>query len=192
VTLAIVAAVAVTTLSLRHNDLGFIYKVAGKKEAHQGQFESSWSQRLIYAYVGGRVFLDHPLLGSGWWGEVPPAVFARYVPAARRRFPDNPPSYFPPTDKPLIPQQTYDQVLYELGLVGAALLLATFVAAGRAAAGAASRSSEARALDQVPALWLAALIGALAGEALFGGSPLMTLLWLTLGITAYRRPGRTA
>ena len=96
-TLAIVAAVTVTTLSLRHNDLGFIYKFLGKKESSQGQFESSWSQRLIYTYVGGRIFLDHPLLGTGWWGEVPPSAFARYVPAARRQFPDNPPRYFPPT-----------------------------------------------------------------------------------------------
>jgi hypothetical protein len=190
-TLAIVAAVTVTTLSLRHNDLGFIYKFAGKKEASQGQFESSWSQRLIYTYVGGRIFLDHPLVGTGWWGEVPPSAFARYVPAARRRFPDNPPRYFPPVNKPLIPQQAYDQVLYELGLVGAVFLLATFIAAGRAAAGGAARSAEARALDFVPALWFAALLGALAGEALFGGSPLMTLLWLTLGIAAYRRPAGT-
>ena len=71
------------------------------------------------------------------------------------------------------------------------LLLATFVAAGRAAAGRAVRSAEPRALDFVPALWFAALIGALAGEALFGGSPLVTLFWLTLGIAAYRRPAKT-
>jgi hypothetical protein len=190
-TLAIVVAVTITTLSLRHNDLGFIYKFVGKKETSHGQFESSWSQRLIYTYVGGRVFLDHPLVGTGWWGEVPPSEFARYVPAARRRFSDNPPRYFPPVDKPLIPQQTYDQVLYELGLVGGVLFLATIVSAGRAAAAGAARSAETRALDYVPALWFAALIGALTGEALFGGSPLATLLWLTLGLAAYRRPVRT-
>lgn len=190
-TLAIVVAVTITTLSLRHNDLGFIYKLVGKKETSHGQFESSWSQRLIFTYVGGRVFLDHPLLGTGWWGEVPPSEFARYVPAARRRFPDNPPWYFPPVDKPLIPQQTYDQVLYELGLVGAVFFLGTLLSAGRAALAGAAANAEARSLDYVPALWFTALLGALAGEALFGGSPLATLLWLTLGLAAYRRPVRT-
>jgi len=185
-TLLIVAVVVGSTLSLRHNDLGFIYKLSGKKETKTGQFESSWSQRLIYVYVGGRIFLDQPLTGTGWWGDPPPSTFARFVPAARRKFPDNPANYFPPTDKPFIPQQTYDQVLYELGLIGAGLLLAGFVAAGRAALGAA-RDATGTALDYVPVLWFAGLIGALAGEGLFGGIPLTTLMWLTFGLATYRR-----
>jgi O-antigen ligase len=190
-TLLIVAAVVGSTLSLRHNDLGFIYKLSGKKETKAGQFESSWSQRLIYTYIGGRIFLDQPLTGTGWWGDPPPSTFARFVPAARRKFPDNPAHYFPPTDKPFIPQQTYDQVLYELGLIGAALLLAGFVAAGRAALNAA-RNATGTALDYVPLLWLAGLIGALAGEGLFGGIPLTTLLWLTFGLATYRRQPRAS
>ena len=108
------------------------------------------------------------------------------MPAARRKFPDNPANYFPPTDKPFIPQQTYDQVLYELGLVGAVLLLAGLVAAGRAALGAA-RDAAGTALDYVPVLWFAGLIGAIAGEGMFGGIPLTTLLWLTLGLATYRK-----
>jgi O-Antigen ligase len=185
-TLLIVAAVVVSTLSLRHNDLGFIYKFAGKKEASKGQFESSWSQRLIYVYVGGRIFLDEPLTGTGWWGDPPPSTFAKYVPAARRKFPDNPLRYFPPTDRAFIPQQTYDEVLYELGLVGAVLLLAAFVVAGRSALRGPLRAARGTALDYVPALWFAGLLGALAGEGLFGGIPLTTLLWLTLGVATYR------
>lgn len=191
-TLLIVAVVVASTLSLRHNDLGFVYKWAGKTEASKGQFESSWSQRLIYAYIGGRIFLDSPVTGTGWWGEPPPSTFAQYVPAARRRFPDNPFRYFPPTNRAFIPQQTYDEVLYELGLIGAVLLLAVFVAAGRSALGASLRAARGSALDYLPALWLAALIGALAGEGLFGGIPLTALLWLTLGVATYRGSARTA
>jgi O-Antigen ligase len=185
-TLVIVATVVASTLSLRHNDIGFIYKWFGKKETSRGQFESSWSQRLIYTYVGGRIFIDHPLTGTGWWGDPPPSTFARYVPDARRRFSDNPPRYFPPTNKPFIPQQTYDQVLYELGLIGAVSLLTAFVAAARTAIATPLRAAKETALDYVPALWFAAMVGALAGEGLFGGIPLTTLLWLTLGVTAYR------
>ena len=185
-TLLIVAAVVASTLSVRHNDLGFVYKFAGKKETSKGQFESSWSQRLIFAYIGGRIFLDRPLTGTGWWGDPPPSTFAKYVPDARRKFPDNPVRYFPKTDRPFIPQQTYDEVLYELGLIGAALLLAAFVVAGRTAFVTSLRAATGTALDYLPALWFASLIGALAGEGLFGGIPLTTLLWLTLGVAAYR------
>ena len=37
-----------------HNDLGFLQSWFGKPETRPGQYASSWSQRLIYAYVGGR------------------------------------------------------------------------------------------------------------------------------------------
>ncbi len=67
------------------------------------------------------------MLGTGWHGELPPAEYAEYLPDARARFPDQPPRYFPPADGTFIPQQTYDQVLFQLGLVGAALLLAIAV-----------------------------------------------------------------
>ena len=41
----------------------------------------------------------------------------------------------------------------------------------------------------VPLGWLAVIAGALAGAALFGGSPLAALFWLTLGVAA-ARPAR--
>ena len=69
------------------------------------------------------VFLDRPLLGTGWHGELPSATYTRYLPDARDRFADQPPHYFPLEDGTFVPQQTYDQVLYQLGLIGAALLL---------------------------------------------------------------------
>jgi hypothetical protein len=186
-TLAIMAIVVASTITFRHNDLAPVFKWFGKQQTGRiSQFTSSWHQRLIYVYVGGRIFVDRPLTGTGWWGQPPPATFARYIPAARRRFPSYPRLYFPPTDRPFTPQQTYDQVLYELGLIGALLLLAAFAAAGRTALLAVRQKASSTALDYVPALWFAGLIGALAGEGLFGGNPLTTLLWLTLGVATYR------
>ena len=53
-------------------------------------------------------------------------------PDARRRFPDQPPNYFPRPDGVFVPQQTFDQVAYEvLGVVGLALLLAVLAVAAR-------------------------------------------------------------
>jgi hypothetical protein len=179
-TVAVVAVVTGGTLVLRAGDLGFVQSWFGKPPSTPGQYASSWSQRLIYTYVGGRVFVAHPLLGTGWWGDLPPNEFARFLPDARRRFSDQPVRYFPPADKPFIPQQTYDEVLYELGAVGAALFLGLLALLARAALRAARRGRGL--LSTVPALWLAASLGAVAGEGLFGGTPLAATFWLVAGV----------
>ncbi|MFL5963571.1 MAG: hypothetical protein ACJ757_11845 [Gaiellaceae bacterium] len=178
-TLAIVAVVTGGTLSMRAGDLGFLQSWFGKPPSRPGQYASGWSQRLIYSYIGGRIFLEQPLLGTGWWGDLPPNEFVAFLPDARRRFSDQPPHYFPPADKPFIPQQTYDEVLYELGAVGGVLFLALLVAVGRAAVRAARRARDAAAA--VPAAWFAASLGAIAGEGLFGGTPLAATFWLVAG-----------
>jgi hypothetical protein len=180
VTVVVVGLVTGGTLSLRAGDLGFLQSWFGKPASHPGQYASSWSQRLIYTYVGGRIFLAHPVLGTGWWGDLPPKEFDPYLADARRRFADQPPHYFPPPDKPYIPQQTYDEVLYELGAVGGVLFLALLVSLGRAAVRAA-RAGQAAA-STVPAAWFAASLGALAGEGFFGGTPLAATFWLVAGV----------
>ena len=187
VTLGIALAVTAGTLSLRSGELGFLQAWFGPEPETPGQYAASWSQRLIFVYVGGRVFLDRPVLGTGWQGELPPEDFARYLPDARERFPDQPPHYFPPADGRFIPQQAYDQVLFQLGLVGAALLLLTLGLAVAQAirAGLAAPHTEAWGEAAfVPLGWLAAVAGALAGEGLYGGAPLTAAFWLTLGIVA--------
>jgi O-antigen ligase/polysaccharide polymerase Wzy-like membrane protein len=177
---AVVALVTAGTLVIRAGDLGFLQSWFGKPESRPGQYAASWSQRLVYTYIGGRVFLAHPLLGTGWYGELPPKTFVAYLPDARRRFSDQPASYFPPATKPFIPQQTWDQILYELGVIGAAAALTLLAALGRGAVSAARRA--AGLLAALPAAWLAASIGALAGEGLFGGTPLAASFWLVAGV----------
>lgn len=182
--LLVTAAVTASTLTLRSGELGFLGQWFGPAPEEPGQYAASWSQRLVYAYVGTRVFIDHPVVGTGWYPLLPPKEFARYLPDARRRFSDQPARYFPAADAAYVPQQAYDQVLYELGAVGAALLLATGVAAASRAAvatrGWPSGDPDAY-VSYLPAAWLAALVGTLAGAALFGGTPIAALFWLTLG-----------
>ena len=138
-----------------------------------GQYAASWSQRLIFVYIGGRVFLDHPVLGTGWEGELPPSDYAEYLPDARERYSDQPPHYFPQEDETFIPQQTYDQVLYQLGLVGAALFLVACAhwqpAAPRSPAD--GRDPASRGPSRRSCRWhgCGAIGGAIAGAALFGG-----------------------
>lgn len=181
-TLAVALAATGGTLALRQGELGFLQEWFGTPSEDSRANPASWSQRLIYSYIGGRIFLDNPVLGTGWHGLLPPEEFVRYLPDARERYPDQPYHYFPPSDRGFIPQQTYDQILFELGLVGAALFVVLAgIAVWRAAVAARRRSGERAYL---PAAWLGALGGALAGAALFGGTPLIGMLWLTLGLVA--------
>jgi O-Antigen ligase len=182
VTLAVAGISTAGTVALRGGDLGFLQSWFGPPAEQPGQYASSWSQRLIFTYVGGRIFLDQPVLGTGWYGLLPPEEFARYLPDARERFSDQPAHYFPPADGVFIPQQAYDQVLFELGLVGAGVLAVLLALAGwRAAVVSRRRDPDAA---YIPALWLAAILGALAGAALFGGAPLTAMFWLALGVVA--------
>ncbi len=180
VTVAVLAVVTAGTLSIRSGDLGFLQSWFGKPASTPGQYAASWSQRLIFAYVGGRIFVDHPVLGTGWYGNLPPKEFARYLPDARRRFSDQPANYFPRADGDFIPQQTFDQVLYELGAVGGLVLLGFLVATGTAALRTARRATGA--LASLPAVWLAGMIGALAGDGLFGGTPIAAMFWFVGGL----------
>ena len=195
VALVICAVVTAGTYGVRSADLGFLQAWFGPPPETPGQYAASWSQRLIYVYIGGRVFLDHPILGTGWEGELPPSDYAEYLPDARERYPDQPAHYFPPADGTLIPQQTYDQVLFELGLVGAGVFaLMLGLAVFRAAlAGRVPRPGQRWAEQAyVPLGWLAVMTGALAGAALFGGSPLAALFFLGVGVAAAEAAPREA
>ncbi|MDX6414916.1 MAG: hypothetical protein QOH23_2326 [Gaiellaceae bacterium] len=181
-TLGVTLVVTAGTIGLRAGagDLGFLQSWFGKPAQRPGQYAGSWSQRLIFIYVGGRIFLDHPILGTGWAGNEPATAYARYLPDARRRFSDQPLRYFPRKDGEFVPQQVYDQVLYELGITGGlfltAMLVTLFVASERAARIAAGR------IALLPGVWTGATCGAIAGEGLFGGTPLAALFWLTIGL----------
>jgi O-antigen ligase len=189
VTVLICAVVTAGTYGLRSADLGFLQSWFGPPPETPGQYAASWSHRLIYVYIGGRVFLDNPIFGTGWEGELPPHDYAQYLPDARERFSDQPPHYFPPETGTLIPQQTWDQVLFELGLVGGVLFLALVCLAvfDAVVAGRKPRPGEPWGEQAyVPLSWLAVIAGAVAGAALFGGSPLAALFWLALGVAAAR------
>ena len=181
-TALVLLVVTAGVLTLRLADFG-----VGATDDDAGVAGGSWRVRAIHTYIAGKVFLENPIIGTGWYGELPPEEYAGVLPDVRRAFPDEPAHYFPTPPGDYIPQQTYDMVLAELGLVGAALFLLlgvlttrTIVRVGREW----PRAGDDEWLAFVPAAWLGSLAGALAGAALFGGGPLATFFWLTLGIAA--------
>jgi hypothetical protein len=184
---AILAVITAGTLTLRSNELGFVNQTISSSNTNTTQYAASWSQRLIYAYIGGRMFLANPILGTGWYGELPPKEWQRYLADAKRRFASQPANYFPRPGTDFTPQQTYDQVLYELGIVGGLLFLALGVLTARTAWGVGKRWPQDGAdeiIAPLPLGWTGALAGAIAGAALFGGIPIMAIFWLTIGLVA--------
>jgi O-antigen ligase/polysaccharide polymerase Wzy-like membrane protein len=183
-----VAIVTAGVLGLRSGDLGaFVRSLGlGEPKAQADRNAASWNQRLVYAYIGGRIFLDSPVLGTGWHGELPPEEYVQYLDDAHRHFPELPPTHFP-AKTGFVPQQTYDQVLYELGIVGALLFLALGAITLRSTMQVARgwpRGDPDEPAAFLPAAWAAALACALLGAALFGGSALTAVFWLTIGLAA--------
>jgi hypothetical protein len=68
-------------------------------------------------------------------------------------------------------------------VVGGALFLGLLVTVGAAALRAGRRTTDA-VVQQIPAAWYAASLGALAGEGFFGGTPLAASFWLVVGLAA--------
>ncbi len=199
-TAAATVGITMGVLALRSGDLGAFLRSIGIGEPRDDPFSNaaSWNERLIDAYIGGRIFLENPILGTGWYGLLPPREYVQFIDDAQARFPDEPASYFPSMDG-FIPQQTYDQVLYELGIVGALLFLVLAFVLVRTSARVVRtwpRNDPDELAAYLPAAWVAALAGGLAGAALFGGVPLAAIFWLTIGVAALapslaeRIPGR--
>jgi hypothetical protein len=190
ITALVTVLVAGGTLALRWGELGSVFRWIGVQESEVdagGIYAASFSQRVIFIYLGGRMFLDSPVAGVGWYGEIPGREYALYLPDARERFPGQPPGYFPTADGEFTPQQTYDQVLYELGVVGALLFLTLAFFTARTALSVGRRWPRGDpdvTAAYLPLAWTGALAGGLAGAALFGGIPFAALFWVTLGVVA--------
>lgn len=139
--------------------------------------EASWQQRAALAYIGGRIFLDHPLLGVGWQGSSEAESYEPYLADARDRYPDLPERALPSPEHPWGVQNAYVQAAADLGLGGLvawlALLLVPLAVAWRAGPAAG-----------VPILWLLVSMGIWIGLGLVAGIPLVGLTWLSIGLAA--------
>src|SRR5207244_10171773 len=128
---AVIAVAVVGALGMRNTDLG---KYLGFLEHEKQQNVETYSHRTVLAYIGYRMWLDHPIAGVGWEASGDPARFLHYVPIARRRFPDQPDLVFPSPKRLYGVQNLYLQTLADLGAVGFLLLAAVFLSAAWLAA----------------------------------------------------------
>jgi O-antigen ligase len=188
-TLAVVGILAVVTsgvIALRAANIGAFLRFIGVEPARETETfgGESYVQRLALMYIGGRVFLDHPL-GVGWQATAEESVYGPYVDDARRRFPKVPERSLPSPEHPWGVQNAYLQAAAELGVVGLVLFLAVFASAFAAAlpsARAAPLDSASVALAAL--MWLLVTMGVWLGLGLVAGIPLVALMWISAGLAA--------
>lgn len=175
---AILAATAVGIVAIRSSAVADGLKFLGVKQGSGGASTQiqSYRQRALLAYIGGREFLGHPVLGVGWQGSSDPYAFEPYLADARRKF-VQPPDAFPSRRNRWGVQNAYVQSLADLGVLGLpALLAALLVPLGRAWKAAAGDL-------RVAGIALVLLVlGAWNGYGLVAGIPLAALTWLAVGV----------
>jgi O-antigen ligase len=122
---------------------------------------------------------DHPVLGLGF--ERSNFDFKPYLPAAKRRFPDQPPEAFPSSSHRWGVQNLWVELLADTGVVGFVLGVATFVTGLVLALGRARKGSF---LALVATGFILVALGTWNAIGLIAGIPLDAVTWLGLGLAA--------
>ena len=176
---AVVSLVAAGTIAIRALDTRPLLDALGIERPRDVATdpEASWQQRAALAYIGGRIFLDHPLVGVGWQASSEAEHYEPYLDDARARFPDLPERALPSPEHEWGVQNAYVQAAADLGVFGLlawlAFLLVPLSVAWRAGPSAG-----------VPILWLLVTMGIWIGLGLVAGIPLVGLTWLSIGLAA--------
>jgi O-antigen ligase len=182
VVIAVTLLVTVGTAAMRADTIERFAEFVGLRDRTEQAGVESYAHRTLLAYIGGRIWLDNPIVGVGWQASSEEWAYGPYLDDARRRFPNEPEQAFPAPDRPWGIQLLYLQVAADLGLAGIAALLA-LAAVGIAAGIRGLRSSP---VPLVGLCWLLVAAGVWTGIGLVPGLPLDALTWLAFGLVAVR------
>jgi O-antigen ligase len=184
---AIGAVVVLGAVAIRGSDLDAFARFLGAKPGAGGEPAAkiqTYAHRALLSWIGFEIWKDHPIAGVGWEASSEPGSFGRYLPAARERFPDEPPLAFPSATNRYGVQDAWIQALADLGIVGLVLWVGVFATALWTAARAAVRLGVAPPL--VGLAWTALLVWLWTAQGFVAGIPLDALTWLAFGLTATR------
>ena len=177
----ITLAVGGGVFELRAGDVTNFLSFLGhaKPTAAQSGDIQTGAHRVVLAYIGLRIWEDHPLLGVGF--ERSTTHYGPYVAAAKRKYPHEAPSSFPSPQHAWGVQNLWVQTLADVGIVGLVLLLGTF---GAALALALRALRHARLLALIAAGWILVAAGTWNAIGILAGIPLDALTWLGFGLAA--------
>ncbi len=182
VTAAVVLAVTAGTMLMRATAIERFAEFLGLRDRIEDTGVESYAHRTLLAYIGVRIWLDHPVAGVGWQSSSEDWAYEPYLADARKRFPDEPDQAFPAPAHRWGVQNLYLQVLADAGVIGFAALVALFAVAVRAAV----RGARGSPAPVVGLAWLLVAAGVWAGIGLVPGIPLDALTWLALGLVTVR------
>jgi O-antigen ligase len=182
----VVAVVAAGVLILRAGDFeNFLRFLHVKGRETQTADIQTYSHHTLLAYIGYRIWREHPIAGAGWQASTEPETVDPQLPAARRKFPDVSPLAFPTREHPWGVQNANVQAAADLGLVGLVLWLAPFALALVLALRANAPPGA------VAAFTILAAMGIWGGQGLVAGIPLDAVTWLGFGLAATAAAQRT-
>ena len=177
---AITLVVGAGVFALRVGDTTNFFSFLGHAGAPSSSVDvQTGSQRVMLAYIGARIWLDHPVLGAGF--ERSTDQYGPYLAAAKRRFPGQPAQAYPSPAHPYGVQNFWIQALADLGVVGFALAVATFLVGVRVALRAPAR---VKLLGLVAAGFIITAAGTWNGLGMIAGIPLDAVTWFGLGLAA--------
>ena len=187
--LSVIAVAALIVLggaiAIRGSDLDTFARFLGASPGtHPAQATKvqTYPQRTLLTWIGWQIWKHNAVAGVGWEGSVEPANFERYIPAARRHFPNVAPAAFPSRapDHRYGVQDSWVQALADLGVVGFVLWVAVFAAAALLAARDAGPTALFALLTTAVLAWL------WAAQSFVAGIPLDALTWLAFGLATTR------
>jgi O-antigen ligase len=177
---------------LRSGDVGHLLRYFGIGPKEKEQNVETLVQRTLLLYIGWRIFLDHPAIGTGFESSLEQSVYSPYLDDARSKFSSAPPRAFPSPKHPWGVQNLYVQALADTGVIGFLLLVGVFVSGLATAGQVVMRGPPAVGLLAV--LWLLVCIGVWNALGIIAGIPMDALTWLALGlaVSAARTPTRSS
>ena len=182
---AVALVVAVGVVALRGGDLGsfarFLNTPATSPQSKEKTVQT-YAHRTLLAWIGFKIWADHPVLGAGWESTGDARTFGPYLAAAHRRFPNEPAEAFPTSAHPYATQNIWIEALAELGVVGFVFLVSMFAAV------AVTGWRAARTSGAFPALiglgWTALVVWLWTAQSFVAGIPLDAVTWLGFGLVA--------
>lgn len=178
-----VAVVALLVVAFRGNDLNDFLRFTGLLDERQEERAvETYSHRTLLAYLGLRIWRDHPVAGAGWQASREYELLRPYLPDARARFPDVPDEAFPRPGFTFGVQNAWVQALSDLGVIGFALFGLLLGGGAWLGVAAALRSGALPALAGAGTVLVAAALW--TAQGLVPGLGMDSLTWLGLGLVA--------
>jgi hypothetical protein len=179
---AVALLVTAGTAAMRADTIERFAEFIGIRDRVEDTGVESYAHRTLLAYIGGRIWLDHPVTGVGWQASSEEWAYGPFLEDARARFPDEPNQAFPSPQHPWGIQLLYLQVAADLGIAGIVALLGLAVAG----VSAGIRGLRSSPVALVGLGWTSIAIGVWAGIGLVSGLPLDALTWIALGLVTVR------